>query len=235
VDAIIEEGVTNPLPARGGVDLETIESVRQAAPVAFQRQERAVKADDYAQVARRHPGVQEAVATFRWTGSWHTVFLTIDRVGGKAVDEPFKERIRRHLERYRLAGRDVEVEAPQFVSLEIDMHVCAKPGYFRTDVKAALLDLFSSRSLPDGRKGLFHPDNFTFGQTVSLSPLYAAAQAVPGVASLHITTFQRQGTPNSQALLAKKLVLDRREIARLDNDPNFPEHGVFRLTVEGAK
>ena len=25
------------------------------------------------------------------------------------------------------------------------------------------------------------------------------------------------------------------EIARLDNDPNFPEHGVFRLILEGGK
>ena len=29
--------------------------------------------------------------------------------------------------------------------------------------------------------------------------------------------------------------LDRLEIARLENDPSFPEHGVFNVTVEGGR
>jgi hypothetical protein len=29
--------------------------------------------------------------------------------------------------------------------------------------------------------------------------------------------------------------LGRLEIARLDNDPNFPEHGVLRLDLRGGK
>ena len=41
-------------------------------------------AADYAEVAERHGAVQRAAATFRWTGSWHTVFVTADRVGGGA-------------------------------------------------------------------------------------------------------------------------------------------------------
>jgi hypothetical protein len=95
--------------------------------------------------------------------------------------------------------------------------------------------VFSSGTLPDGRRGLFHPDNFTFGQTIYLSPLYAAAQAVPGVESVQMTTFQRQGTPDPAPLAEGKLALGRLEIARLDNDPNFPEHGVLRITVRGGK
>jgi len=30
-------------------------------------------------------------------------------------------------------------------------------------------------------------------------------------------------------------VMDWMEIARLENDPNFQEHGIFRLVVEGGK
>ena len=90
-------------------------------------------------------------------------------------------------------GHDLEIDTPRYVPLEIAMFVCVKPDYFRSDVAAALLDIFSSRTLADGRKALFQPDFFTFGQTVYLSQLYAAAQAVAGVASAQITTFQRQG------------------------------------------
>ena len=96
----------------------------------------------------------------------------------------FETQLRREIEPYRMAGHDLEIDTPQYVPLEIAMFVCVQPDYFRSDVEAALLEIFSSGTLADGRKGLFQPDFFTFGQTVYLSPLYAAAQAVTGVASV---------------------------------------------------
>jgi hypothetical protein len=229
-------GVTNPLPARGGVEPETADEVRHRAPEAFRTQERAVTEADYTAVAERDPRVQRAAATFRWTGSWHTVFLTADPRGGPPADPArFRQDIRAAVERYRMAGYDLEADEPRYVSLEVELHVCVKPGYFRSAVRQALLAVFGRRVLPDGRRGVFHPDHFTFGQPVYLSPLYAAAQAVPGVASVQVTTFQRQGRPSNEALRTGRLLLGRLEIARCDNDPNFPEHGVIRLTLGGGK
>jgi hypothetical protein len=227
--------VCNPLPAQGGTEPESIEDVRQRAPSAFRTQKRAVTSQDYATVVERNPDVQRAAARFRWTGSWRTVFVTADRWGGAHVDEKFGNKVRGDLERYRMAGHDVDLDEPVYVSLEIEMHVCAKADYFRADVKQALLDVFNNRVRPDGQRGVFHPDKFTFSQTVYLSPLYAAAQAVEGVESVDITVFQRQGDSRSSGLKDGKIVLNRLEIARLDNDRNFPEHGVFNLIVEGGK
>ena len=227
--------VRNPLAAQGGVDPESIETVRQRAAYAFRIQERAVTPEDYATVTARHVQIQRAAATLRWTGSWHTAFVTADRLGGLAVDAAFEAELRQHLERYRLAGYDLEIDGPRFVPLEIDMQVLVQPNYFRSDVKIALLEVFSNRTLLDGRRGAFHPDQFTFGQPVYLSRLYTMAYAVPGVASVNITTFQRQGQPDRQPLEEGKLVMERLEIARLDNDLNFPERGVFRLQLQGGK
>jgi len=51
-----------------------------------------------------------------------------------------------------------------------------------------------------------------------------------------ITRFQRQGQPDSgRALRAGVMRLGRLEIARLDNDRNFPERGVLRLALHGGK
>jgi len=102
-------------------------------------------------------------------------------------------------------------------------------------VRAELLEVFSNGILPDGTKGFFQADLFTFGQTVYLSSLYAAAQAVAGVASVQTTTFQRQGLPETSGLANGFLTMDRLEIARLENDPNFPEHGLFTLDLGGGK
>jgi hypothetical protein len=140
-----------------------------------------------------------------------------------------------YVEPYRMAGYDLEADGPRPVALQLTMRVCVNPAYFRSDVKAALLEVFSNRDLPGGRRGLFHPDRFTFGQTVYLSPLYAAAQEVAGVDSVEIVAFGRMGSTDPKPLQDGQLRLDRLEIARLDNDPNFPERGVFTLTMLGGK
>jgi hypothetical protein len=228
--------VYNPLSAAGGVDPETIEHVRQNAPSAFRRQERAVTPADYEALVVRDDvqkrcglDVQRGAATLRWTGSWYTVFLTADRLNGQPVDDDFEQMLRSCLERYRMAGQDLEIDAPRYVSLELDLTVCVKRSYFFSHVQQALLDVLSNRTLPDGRRGLFHPDNFSFNQPVYLSAVYAAAQAVPGVDSIVITKFQRQGIDSDTAIASGRLDLGRLEIARLDNDPSFPEHGVLTL------
>jgi hypothetical protein len=227
--------VRNPLPATGGVEPESIEDVRKNAPEAFRIQERAVTAADYAEVTERDDDVQRAAATFRWTGSWHTVFVTVDRVGGFDVDTAFETEIRDHIEQYRMAGYDLEVDGPRFVPLDIEMDVCVDPEHFRGDVRNALTEVLSNGTLRNGRLGVFHPDNLTFGQTVNLSPIYAAAHAVQGVESVHISKFQRQGVDDPGPLEKGRIELDRLEIARLDNDRNFPERGVLTINVGGGK
>ncbi len=228
--------VSNPLPATGGVDPETIEHVRQNAPSAFRRQERAVTPADYEALTIRKDvvqrcglDIQRSAARLRWTGSWHTMFLTVDRFAGAQVNADFEGGLRQCLERYRMAGQDLEVDAPTDVPLEIEMQVCISPGYFFEDVQQALLRVFSNRTQTDGSRGVFHPDNFTFGQAVLLSRIVAAAQAVTGVASVVVGKFQRQGIPSAEALDSGRLAIGLHEIARLDNDPNFPERGVFIL------
>jgi predicted phage baseplate assembly protein len=229
-------GVRNPLPAAGGVEAETMEEARQYAPQAFRTQERAVTEADYAEVTERHAEVQKAAATFRWTGSWHTVFITIDRKGGLSVrkDPLFLREIRRHIERYRMAGYDLEINDPIPVPLEIKLQVCVKQGYFRSNVKQSLLSVFGNRDLPDGRRGFFHPDNFTFGQPLYLSRIYETAMAVAGVSSVEVKIFQRQGQPPGDEIKTGVLTPQALEIIQLDNDPNFPENGKIEFDTQGG-
>lgn len=228
--------VRNPLPATGGTDPESSESVRQFAPQAFRVQERAVTEADWVEVAQRHPDVQRAAAQFRWTGSWHTVFLTIDRRGGLPVegDPRFLADLVGHLGRYRLAGYDLEVRGPVWVPLDLVLEICVKPGHFRSAVKAALLEVFSARLRPDGRRGFFHPDEFTFGQPVYLSRLVEAAMGVPGVNDLEVVKFQRFGRRPTGEVESGRISIGPFEIARCDRDPSLPENGRIELVMEGG-
>lgn len=226
--------VRNPLPAQGGKKPETIEEVRQFAPEAFRTQERAVTEADYAAKTELHPQVQKALARFRWTGSWHTVFLIIDRINGLDIDDDFKQEIFAHLEKYRMAGYDLELRPPVFVPLEIELNVCVKPGFFRSNVNEKLLEAFSRFELSNGKKGFFHPDEFTFGQPVYLSAIYQRAMAVEGVASVEMKTFKRQGRPENQEINNGLFMPKESEIVRLDNDPNFPENGKINFLMYGG-
>ena len=68
-----------------------------------------------------------------------------------------------------------------------------------------------------------------------MSCLSAAAHAVPGVESVEVLTFQRQHEPWSSGIDSGVIPMGRLEIARLDDDPNFPEHGRLTLTMGGGK
>jgi hypothetical protein len=224
--------VRNLLPAAGGQGPEPVEEARRYAPVAFRTQERAVTAEDYARAAERHPEVDRAAASFRWTGSWYTVFVTADRRGGLDVDAAFERDLRRHLERFRMAGYDLEIDGPRPVSLDLALFVCVAAGYERSAVAREVLATLSNRPLPGGRCGLFHPDAWTFGQPVYLSAILAAVRALDGVASVTAQRFQRWGRAADGELESGMLPVGRLEIARLDNDPSLPENGRLELALE---
>lgn len=228
--------LSNPLAAWGGIDPQPIEEVKLLAPPAFRAiQFRAVTEEDYARVTERWPEVSSAVATFRWTGSWYTVFITVDPFGRNDLPDEMRERIRSFVTAFTQTGYDLEINAPVYVALDLAVDVCVKPYYFRADVEQRLLQTLSHFVFPDGTKGFFHPDNFTFGQPLYLSQLYAAIVAVEGVDSASVIRFQRWGKLANHELEQGYIGADRLEVLRLDNDPNFAENGVIRLNMGGGK
>jgi hypothetical protein len=238
--------VRNPLVAQDGEDPETIEEVRQLAPQAFHTELfRAVTEDDWAEAAKRMAGIQGAVASYRWTGSWTTIFVAVDPEdradlvdlpnGNTQLTPDFEAQVRAFLTRFRLAGYDIELRPPRFVPVTLELNVCAKQGYFRADVAQAVRDALSNRVLPDGSLGFFHPSNFTFGQALYLSRLYAAVERVEGVESLVVRKLVRYGQPDAGELDRNALLVGPWEIVRLDNDPSFVEHGVLTVTASGGK
>ncbi|MDI1229558.1 MAG: putative baseplate assembly protein [Methylobacter sp.] len=235
-NAIIQ--VRNPLPAQGGTSPEALAEARLLAPHAFRDTlQRAITADDYAQIVRRDFAgkVQKASATLSWTGSGYEVLVAVDPYAASEACPQLLCEIDRHLRRYRRIGHDVQVVVARYVALHLEMKVCVLPGYLQAHVKAALLDAFSNRLLANGQRGFFHPDNLSFGDGVYLSKLVAAAQAVTGVENVTMTVFNRLYAAPDNALENGLLPLAAMEIARLDNDPNFPENGKLVIKTEGGR
>jgi predicted phage baseplate assembly protein len=227
--------VRNPLPASGGVDPETMDHIRQQAPFAFLTQLRAVTEDDYGAMAQQDPAIRGARGTLRWTGSWHTAFVSIDTVVPSGPSAALEAATQTRLNMFRMMGVDLAVEGAVIVGLRIEMSICVDPDFFQADVETALMQVFTTGNVCTGQAGMLNPETFTFGQTIYTSPFIAAAQGVEGATSATMTLFQRMDEPSIDGVSLGYLTMGRVEIARCDNDPNRLDHGIFVLHMDGGK
>jgi hypothetical protein len=218
----------NPLPATGGTDPEPIDQVRLYAPQVVASEERAVTPNDYADVARRHPEVRDAWATARFTGSWRTISLTLQRRGGQPVDAGFKAELRAFLDGFRMMGQDLQISGPLYVPLDLAVQVTVTPRTFRSDAQAALLARL-------GVGGFFAPDYYSLGARIYLSELVAAAMQVPGVRIVEFTRFQRYGAASDADLRQGFIGLLPRELPQVASDPCTPGRGTLDLIIRGGR
>ncbi len=227
---------TNPLPATGGVDPETNAQIQRRTPQAFMTQERAITMADYVNVTEAASSqVEDAAATLRWTGSWYTVFITAEPQGATSLSNSLRKALTRYVNGYRLAGQDLKIEGPNYVPLEIELTICVDPDYFQSDVQQQLAQVLGSGILPNGQPAFFAPGNFKLGQTVYLSPIYAAARTVAGVETVTATVFQPQGIETNSYLEIGEIPLGPFQVAQMDNDPSFPNHGQLTFAMQGGK
>lgn len=229
-------GARNPFAATDGADAESAEHVRRMAPQAFRaRQFRAVRREDYKAAAEELPWVQQAGSSFRWTGSWLTVFTAADPAGTEVIEVPQHLELIALLNRRRLAGYESYAPEPRYVSIDLRIEICVAPDSLPGDVEQRVLDRLGSAGRPDGGAGFFFADRFTFGSPLYRSVLETAVQDVPGVAGVRTMTYRRRGTVTGYIDLPEVFGLAADQILRIDNDPDHPERGVIRIIPEGGR
>jgi hypothetical protein len=222
----------NPLPAAGGIDAESIEQARLMAPRAHaQSIQRAITADDYAEIAAREPGVQRAAGALAWNGSWTEARVTIDAWAAAASDAGLMPAVAARLQRARRIGHDLSVRPALAVPLALALDVCALPGHERGAVHAAVLAALLGGH---AQAGFFHPDVWLPGQAVVLSGIVACVQGVAGVECVRVTELHRLHAAPNQEIERGVLLLASHEVAKLEHDPNHPERGRLRIQLRGG-
>jgi hypothetical protein len=223
----------NPFDVINGRAPEPAAEIIRWAPEAYRlRQLRAVTLNDYVKRAEKLPEVSRAAAAYAWTGSWRTVRITIDPVGATVLEEPVAEKISRYLNAVRLIGEDLEIRPPQFVPIEINISLCAQTEFWSEHLKDVLEQEFSDGWTPDGRMGFFHPDLWTFGQSLRASQFIGRVLAVEGVEHIISLTMKRWNVPNSTA---NDMTVKENEIIQVFNDPDHMEKGFIVFDVQGGR
>ncbi|WP_166359393.1 baseplate J/gp47 family protein [Pseudomonas akapageensis] len=236
--------VTNPFDVTDGRDPEPAERIRRNAPEAFRaRQLRAITLADYVKRAEEVSGVARAVARYAWTGSWRTVRIAIDPAGFTALGDASSDalwdelqpRIADHLEAVRLIGEDLELRPPRYVPLEIHVTVCAHEAYWCEDLRFLLEQEFSDTWTSDGRRGFFHPDQWTFGQALHRSVIEGRIHRIAGIKHVVSITIKRFSAPQPGVPGAELLEMGFDEVVLLANDPDHLERGLIRFDVQGGR
>ena len=228
--------VRNPFAVGSGADAETASHIGLMAPQQFRAvQYRAVRAEDYEAAAETLPWVQKAGTSFRWTGSWMTVFTAADPRGTEQIGVDQHVELVNLLNRRRLAGYESYAPPPRYISLDLRIEVCVQDGWLDGDVEAGVLDRLGSTTRADDALGFFFADRFTFGTPLYRSRLEAAIQDVPGVAGVHAISYRQRGSFAGFQDLPEMIAPAPMQILRIDNDPSWPERGTIRVIPEGGR
>lgn len=237
----------NPFDVTNGRDQEPVAEIIRRVPEAYrQHQLRAVTLADYVSRAEEVEGVSRAAARYAWTGSWRTVRVTIDPIGTTELSNQLRKAVSDYLNAVRLIGEDIEIRPPLFVPLEINVVLCAKPDVWPEDLTFVLEQEFSAGWTPDGRKGFFHPDEWTFGQPLYASQIIGRAMRVQGVE--HVVG-QKTGTPPADKIISVSIKrwnspfaatdaltqVNYNEIIQVMGNPDHLEQGIIRFEVKGGR
>jgi hypothetical protein len=227
---------TNPFAAVGGTDEESLAEVRKLAPQAFRaKQFRAVLASDYDAAAEELDWALNAGTAFRWTGSWPTIFTTVQPRAEETATTDQDIALLALLNRRRLAGYEVYAPQPVYADFDLIVTVCCDAWAFRGDVLAALAVELGTGTRADGRPAFFAQGRFTFGQSLERSALEIAAQRATGVDGVVSVRYRRRGWEDDYVLMGDDVPVGPAEIVRCDNDPSEPQRGTLRLVVQGGK
>ena len=227
--------VSNPLPAVGGLDAETPAELRQLASDAFRAITfRAVRPEDYAEAAERLPWVQKAGSVFRWTGSWLTAFVTPDPKGTVYLEEPKRIDLTNQLNRFRQAGREVNVMDPVYASMDLEVEICVSDNAYAGQVKERVFIALLGKKGLRPQAGYFSPDRFTFGTFLERSTLEAVIQDVAGVKAIEKIFFSRRGWFAKRVFRGLSYDPGKDTIIRIANNPLHPEQGTLKLYTHGG-
>jgi hypothetical protein len=158
-------------------------------------------------------------------------FHRVERLALPPVNEQLTPRriLKVMVERYRMVGSEVLLEAAKSAPITFTLSVRVKRGYFRSELKQAIAQVFSS-----DQGGFFEPGRLGFGEDVFASDIIEAAMAVEGVEVACLNRFKRVG-PWPDRTAAGVIEIADDEFALCLNRRSEPERGTWRLTVNAGE
>jgi hypothetical protein len=172
-------GVTNPQPASGGQDAQTIDEIRANAPLSVLTLGRAVSLTDYQNFAATYAGISKAYALWIPSGLYRGVFLTIASADGSrllSTSQTFSYLVTA-LKNYGNPNVAINVQSYYETTFGLTANILYDPAYSQPAVEAAIQSLLQST---------YCFANRGFGQGVTQDEIAALIQGVAGVLAVNV-------------------------------------------------
>jgi uncharacterized phage protein gp47/JayE len=170
--------VTNPLPAEGGADPDSLETIRQNAPRTVRTFDRAVSLQDFQDLITASGEVAKALATWVWDGFAPAVHLTVAGQGGSTFED--LTGLGATLANARDPNHRLLIDNYTKVPIRLAAKVWVDPARSQADVlQAATEAVLTALSF----------DRLDLGEALHLSVIYAVLQDVSGVVAADVTAF----------------------------------------------
>jgi predicted phage baseplate assembly protein len=183
-------GVSNPVPAEGASDAETLDDMRRAAPQSIRTLERVVSLADFEAFAKGYRGIGKALATEVHVGMRAVVYLTIATTGltSPAAGSDVIESLRAALASVMPPGRSVRTEGFTDLTAQVTVALAIDPAFRRGDVEAGVRAALAAAFGRAARN---------FGEALHRSAILATVHKVEGViaATLPVFALAAAGSP----------------------------------------
>lgn len=223
--------VRNPLATWGGADAEDVDSGEKRVSAFVRHRDRLVTADDFAEIARRAPGVD--IARVEVLAAYHpdlgltqpgdapgvVTLMLVPRHDPVQPDAPMPERafidaLCHHLDARRLITTELVLRGPQYLPIWLSVGITVAGGHTVPEVRDAVkarLRAVLAPSRTDGATDLPGlEDGWPLGRAVNRLELMAEVARVPGVLRVNgLKLAQGDGSELPEELPLRGLQLPR--------------------------
>ncbi|MCZ6674948.1 MAG: baseplate J/gp47 family protein [Verrucomicrobia bacterium] len=222
--ALLSAQITNPEPATGGADRESIGHAVLHSPKVFRSLRRAVTAEDYEALALNFKGVGKVRAE---AINWNTVNLFVAPEGGGRVSDVLEANLLAYFEDKRPVSTIIEIEDVDYVKIFVTAEVGVQSFYSQEEIK---------KRVEEAAGKLLAFDNVDFGQTLYLSKFFEAIEAIEGVEFVNIMEFRREEQQTGYFEPSGKIELEINEVPRIPDAPDDgPAYaGGIKVLLEGG-
>lgn len=176
------KAITNPVPADGGSDAETIEDIRRSAPLSVRTLDKVVSLADYEAFAAAYRGVGKALATQLFSGMRQVVCLTLadSQMNSPGATSSIVTGLAAELAKVAVPGRAVLIEGFVAIHPAMTVALAIDPSFRRKDIEDAVRNLLGEQFGAAARP---------FARDLHRSEVLAAVHKVEGVLAAALTAF----------------------------------------------
>lgn len=196
--------VTNPFPARGGLEAETLTQAKLRVRRELDMPTRAVTGEDYEAIAKATPGLRvarvKAIPLYKlgmrdYPKVKAPAQMTVVVVPYSESDKPkagkgFLQTIKQHLDRHRLLTTELHVIPAEYIKITVHAVVVMKPKH-KDEQRRIMQELRLLLQPMDHGQG---SEGWRFGRTVYKGDIYGVISRIKGVVYVQDIWIDAEGT-----------------------------------------